>query len=72
MTRLAERNPTIQELYLSGIDEIVGETNRSPKVLERQAVKHAELTKIIQYLGHNLVCTTTFLHNLELTKSKSF
>ena len=53
--KMCERNPTIRELTLSGVNEVKGSKNVNNKMLEHTQNKHDNITKIAYNLGHNLV-----------------
>ncbi|XP_045190636.2 F-box/LRR-repeat protein fbxl-1-like [Mercenaria mercenaria] len=61
---LCERNPTIGELYLSGVNEVQGNKAVSSKSLEHTQNKHDNIVNIAYYLGHNLEILDTQLNQM--------
>jgi hypothetical protein len=52
---MCERNPTIGELTVSGVNEVKGNKAINNKSLEHTQDKHGSIVKIAHNLGHNLV-----------------
>lgn len=61
---VCEKNPSIRELYLSGVNEAHGNKSISNKSLEHTQNKHAQIISIGYHLGQNLEILDTQLNQM--------